>query len=335
MILADLHWADAQVLEFIDELMERLGRLPYVVVGTARHAIHDRWSPRPGRHNSAIVHLEPLDREAALVLLDSLLGWEPDDELRDQLLDRAGGNPFFLEELVTLLQDTGEVGQPRSPTPPGDLAGLPDNLRGLIQARLDALTDDERSILEDAAILGRRGNRESLQIMAGEYHGIGDITDRPGRPRREGAARGRRRPLELPLRPRPRRRLRHADQGPPGGRPRRHRQVAGARTAAATTPRRRWSTASPTTTRWPPSWWRTSASPVGVPEDVRERALVWLERATDGRPRLRAPPGRDAPHHPDPRAARGRDRRAGRVRPHPPGPLRHRASASWTTPGPT
>jgi class 3 adenylate cyclase/tetratricopeptide (TPR) repeat protein len=176
VILADLHWADAQVLEFIDELMERLGRLPYVVVGTARHAIHDRWSPRPGRHNSAIVHLEPLDREAALVLLDSLLGWEPDDALRDQLLDRAGGNPFFLEELVTLLQDTGEVGQPRSPTPSGDLAGLPDNLRGLIQARLDALTADERALLEDAAILGRRGNRESLQIMAAEYHGIGDIT---------------------------------------------------------------------------------------------------------------------------------------------------------------
>ncbi len=74
VILADLHWADAQVLEFIDELMERLGRLPYVVVGTARHAIHDRWSPRPGRHNSAIVHLEPLDRDAACVLLDSLLG---------------------------------------------------------------------------------------------------------------------------------------------------------------------------------------------------------------------------------------------------------------------
>ncbi len=173
--LADLHWADAQVLEFIDELMERLGRLPYIVVGTARHAIHDRWSPRPGRHNSTIIHLEPLDRDAACVLLDSLLGWEPDEELREQLLDRSGGNPFFLEELVTLLQDTGEVGHPRSPTPSGDLAGLPDNLRGLIQARLDALSSEERGLLEDAAILGRRGTRESLAIMAEEYHGMADI----------------------------------------------------------------------------------------------------------------------------------------------------------------
>lgn len=135
VILADLHWADAQVLEFIDELMERLGRLPYVVVGTARHAIHDRWSgpgattppsctssPRPGR---------------GLVRCWTPLGWEPDDELREQLLDRAGGNPFFLEELVTLLQDTGRVRQPRGPRPAATWP-LPDNLRGLIQARLDA-----------------------------------------------------------------------------------------------------------------------------------------------------------------------------------------------------
>ncbi len=175
VILADLHWADDHVLELIDQLMERLGRLPYVVVGTARQAIHDRWAPRPGRHNSAILHLEPLDREASCVLLDSLLGWEPDEELREELLDRSGGNPFFLEELVTLLSDAGDIVRRQSPTPSGDLAGLPDTLRGLIQARLDALTQPERFLLEDAAILGRRGSHEALQIMAAEYHGIHEI----------------------------------------------------------------------------------------------------------------------------------------------------------------
>jgi class 3 adenylate cyclase/tetratricopeptide (TPR) repeat protein len=176
VVLADLHWADELVLELIDQLMERLGRLPYVIVGTARHSIHDRWSPRPGRHNSAIVHLEPLDREASAVLLDSLLGWEPDDDLREQLLDRGGGNPFFLEELVTLLRETGEFTPRAAPTPSGDLRGLPDTLRGLIQARIDSLTVDERSVLEDAAILGRRGSAEALRIMAAEYQGLHDIT---------------------------------------------------------------------------------------------------------------------------------------------------------------
>jgi class 3 adenylate cyclase/tetratricopeptide (TPR) repeat protein len=281
VILADLHWADAQVLEFIDELMERLGRLPYVVVGTARHAIHDRWSPRPGRHNSAIVHLEPLDREAALVLLDSLLGWDPDDELRDQLLDRAGGNPFFLEELVTLLQDTGEVGQPRAPVPLGDLAGLPDNLRGLIQARLDALTNDERSLLEDAAILGRRGNRESLQIMAAEYHGIADITvGLAGLTEKE---------------------LLEVDDERWSFRSDLVRDVAygtltKARRAAGHAGIAKWlehhghGEMAPTAMvdrianhyALAAELVKDVGTPVGVPEDVRERALFWLQKATEG-----------------------------------------------------
>ncbi len=261
--------------------MERLGRLPYVVVGTARHAIHDRWSPRPGRHNSAIVHLEPLDRDAARVLLDSLLGWEPEDQLRDQLLDRAGGNPFFLEELVTLLQDTGEVGQPRAPTPSGDLAGLPDNLRGLIQARLDALTGDERALLEDAAILGRRGSRESLQIMAAEYHGIGDITEALlGVTEKE---------------------LLEVDDDRWSFRSDLVRDVAygtltKARRAAGHAGIAKWLELHESGDNAPTAMIDRIAhhyalaaelvadvgTPVGVPEDVRERALVWLERATDG-----------------------------------------------------
>ncbi|MET0802448.1 MAG: adenylate/guanylate cyclase domain-containing protein, partial [Acidimicrobiales bacterium] len=281
VILADLHWADAHVLEFIDELMERLGRLPYIVVGTARHAIHDRWSPRPGRHNSAIVHLEPLDRDAACVLLDSLLGWEPDEELREQLLGRAGGNPFFLEELVTLLQDTGEVGQPRSPTPTGDLAGLPDNLRGLIQARLDALTIEERSLLEDAAILGRRGNTESLQIMAAEYHGITDITvGLAGLIEKE---------------------LLEVDDDRWSFRSDLVRDVAygtltKARRAAGHAGIAKWLEHHSAGDKLPTAMVDRIAhhytlaaelvadvgASAGVPEDVRERALVWLEQAADG-----------------------------------------------------
>jgi tetratricopeptide (TPR) repeat protein len=278
--LADLHWADQQVLTFIDELMERLGRLPYVVIGTARHAIHDRWAPRPGRHNSAIVHLEPLDRDAAAVLLDSLLGWEPDDELRAQLLDRAGGNPFFLEELVTLLQDTREAVPPRGPTPSGDLAGLPDNLRGLIQARIDALTSDERSLLEDAAILGRRGNRQSLEIMAAEYHGLGDIG-----PALEGLTE---------------KELLEVDDGRWSFRSDLVRDVAygtltKARRAAGHAGIAKWLEHHETGDNAPTAMIDRIAhhyalaaelvadvgTPVGVPDDVRDRALHWLERATD------------------------------------------------------
>ena len=224
------------------------------------------------------------------------------------------------------------MGQPRAPTPTGDLVGLPDNLRGLIQARLDALTGDERSLLEDAAILGRRGNRESLQIMAAEYHGIGDIGVALGGLSREGAAGGRRRPVELPLRPRARRRLRHPDQGPTGRGPRRHRQVAG-----APRDRRQRADRHDRPHRPPLRAGRGAGGRRRHPDRCPRRrpgpgpGLAGAGRRR--RARLRAPPGRPAPDHPDHRPARRRHRDRGRVRPDPPGPLRHRHAGAGRRPG--
>ncbi|HEY6414581.1 MAG TPA: hypothetical protein VIX41_00030, partial [Acidimicrobiales bacterium] len=74
------------------------------------------------------------------------------------LLDRAGGNPLFLEELVSWLEDARST-------------DLPDTLRGLVAARLDGLTAQERLVLEDAAVLGSRGRVEWLATMHREAHG--------------------------------------------------------------------------------------------------------------------------------------------------------------------
>ena len=74
-------------------------------------------------------------------------------------LERAGGNPLFLEELVALMS-TGDV---RSGA---QSAALPDTLRGLVAARLDGLTRSERRALEDAAVYGRQGTVEALVLMA-------------------------------------------------------------------------------------------------------------------------------------------------------------------------
>ncbi len=79
------------------------------------------------------------------------------------LLDRSGGNPFFLEELVALVGDaelSPEVGGV------GTLGDLPDTLRGLVAARLDGLDPAERGTLEDAAVWGRSGPTKALAMMA-------------------------------------------------------------------------------------------------------------------------------------------------------------------------
>ncbi len=171
--LADLHWADDLVLDVLDEVIDGLGRSPFVLVATARHLIDDRWKPRIGRHNHLIVNLDPLDAVSASALLDQLLDGEIDEDTRHVLLARSGGNPFFLEELVALLerQDSGELtalgemASLRSPVVPAPTDELPETLRGLIAARLDRLEPDERAVLDNAAVLGRSGTLFDLEKM--------------------------------------------------------------------------------------------------------------------------------------------------------------------------
>ena len=170
VVLSDLHWADEIILERMDQLLERVASQPFVLIATARHPLLERWNPKPGRHNSIVFNLDPLDRESSTALLAALVEGEVPEDLRKVLLDRSGGNPFYLEELVALLSEAGMVGPGRSTG-----AELPDTLRGLVAARLDGLTADERRTLDDAAVMGRRGTAEALEIMAREAHGVDDI----------------------------------------------------------------------------------------------------------------------------------------------------------------
>src|SRR5207249_10495447 len=163
VLVSDLLWADDIVLERMDELLERVANQPFVLIATARHSLLERWSPKPGRHNAVVLNLDPLDRDAATAMLSALVEGDVPADLRDVLLDRSGGNPFYLEELVSLLSEAGMVGEGRASS---GRTELPDTLRGLVVARLDGLTLDEHRTLDDAAVMGRRGSTEALRIMA-------------------------------------------------------------------------------------------------------------------------------------------------------------------------
>jgi class 3 adenylate cyclase/predicted ATPase len=198
--VSELHWADDTVLDALDGLLDRLGSFAFLLIGTARPELEDRWQPRPGRHNTVLLTLDPLDEEASARLLASLFGVEPSDEVRALLLERSGGNPFFLEELTSLLGEAGvapaEAGagparasassavanagaatsESGPPVASEVLSELPATLRGLISARLDGLPSDERTVLEDAAVVGRSGPIDALGALA-EAEGDGDISD--------------------------------------------------------------------------------------------------------------------------------------------------------------
>jgi len=157
--LADLHWADDLVLDLVDRLLVRLRNLPFLLVGSARHGLEDRWTPRPGRHNAIFVNVEPLDGEAGAQLVRALLGPDVPGDLVDLLLERSGGNPFFIEELVAVVSESG-------PDPAS--GSLPGTLRGLVAARLDALEPRDRDTLEDCAIAGATGTVDLVAALAAE-----------------------------------------------------------------------------------------------------------------------------------------------------------------------
>jgi class 3 adenylate cyclase/tetratricopeptide (TPR) repeat protein len=156
--ISDLHWADTAVLSLIDDVFSAIHHCPVVVLATARPALLDQWTPRHGRHNSLTLHLDPLGRDATGELLEHLVGAPVPDAVASALFERSGGNPFFLEELVSLL-DGEAVAEP------GRVAALPDTLRGLVAARLDNLTADQRAVLQDASVIGQRGPMMGLREM--------------------------------------------------------------------------------------------------------------------------------------------------------------------------
>jgi class 3 adenylate cyclase/tetratricopeptide (TPR) repeat protein len=168
VLVADLHWADDAVFDLIDGLLGRLARQPLVLVGTARRALQGRWSPGAGRFNSLSLNLDPLDRLAVSELLDHLSHDVVDERTRGALLDRSGGNPLYLQELVTLV-DRHDV--PLSV----DASGLPETLRGLVAARIDALPADEQSVLSDASIWGASGTLAALDRIARASRGVPSV----------------------------------------------------------------------------------------------------------------------------------------------------------------
>lgn len=159
LLLSELHWGDQKVLAAIDAILDRIRSLPLVVLATARGDLLDRWTPAPGRHNILVLHVDSLDAAATEEMLESLTGAALSPALRDDIIARSGGNPFFLEELVTLICDSCGLADG------SDListANLPATLRGLVAARLDGLDRETRDVLEHAAVFGRSGPTDAL-----------------------------------------------------------------------------------------------------------------------------------------------------------------------------
>jgi class 3 adenylate cyclase/tetratricopeptide (TPR) repeat protein len=168
LILSDLHWASDEALELCNRMLARLHDRPFVLVATTRPGLEDRWVPTSGKHNELALHLDPLDRESTADLVRALMCGDADEATVEFLLERSGGNPFFVEELVAFVEETRDSDR---------LHELPATLHGLVAARLDGLEASERSLLEDCAIVGASGPIAAVLALADRTDGRQVLTD--------------------------------------------------------------------------------------------------------------------------------------------------------------
>jgi tetratricopeptide (TPR) repeat protein len=170
LLFEDLHWADKGQLEFIEELVEMSQDHPIMVITLARPELLDRY---PGwgvaRQHFLSTHLGPLsDSEMSKLVTGMAPGIS--EEIVDLIVERAGGVPLYAVEYVRMLINGGDlVLEGNTYRQVGELAdvALPDSLHALVGARLDRLDEENRALIQDAAVLGQSFTVEGMTVLTG------------------------------------------------------------------------------------------------------------------------------------------------------------------------
>ena len=183
LLFEDIHWAGSPLLDLLETLATRLRDVPLLVMALARpDVLQTRPSWGAGLPAYTALPLEPLGAEQASELAARLLSQQDvDASLLARVTATAEGNPLFIEELVASVSE--QVGE--------TFESLPTNVRGIIAARLDALSAGERSVLLDAAVVGKvfwRGALEHLGTGRRDVQELLDALERRDLIRREASS---------------------------------------------------------------------------------------------------------------------------------------------------
>ncbi len=156
----DIHWAEPAFLDVVEHIVDWSRDAPILLVCTARPEFLDSRSAwGGGKLNATSLLLQPLDLKASAELIANLLGGSGlPSETSDRIAEAAGGNPLFVEQMLSMLIDDGLlVRRDGAWIPAGDLASMtvPPSVAALLAARLDRLSEDERRTIESAAVVGK------------------------------------------------------------------------------------------------------------------------------------------------------------------------------------
>jgi len=170
LVFEDLQWADPGLIDFIESIVEWSRTKALFVLTLSRPELLQRrptWGA--GQRSFTALHLEPLAPESMAALLRGFVTGLPETVV-EQVLQRAEGVPLYAVETIRMLVDRGHlVERDGVLTVTGTLGALeiPDTLHALIASRLDGVPPEERSLLQDAAVLGQSFSVPALVAVTG------------------------------------------------------------------------------------------------------------------------------------------------------------------------
>ncbi|MFZ0173842.1 MAG: adenylate/guanylate cyclase domain-containing protein [Acidimicrobiales bacterium] len=169
MVVEDLQWADAGLVEFLDHLLEWSGDHALYLLVLSRPEGTERRGLGLSRRSVTTLALDPLSDEVIGQLLDGLVSGLP-DAARARIVERAEGIPLYAIETVRGLLDKGvlDKGEDGALHLVGELGTLeiPPGLTALIASRLDALSPDERRLVKECSVLGGSFPRQAIEALS-------------------------------------------------------------------------------------------------------------------------------------------------------------------------
>ncbi|WP_437737701.1 serine/threonine-protein kinase [Sorangium sp. So ce1335] len=160
--LEDLHWGDAATVRLLDATLRNLRELPLMLLALARPDVHRQFPSLWADREVQTIKLGPLARRASAELVRAALGAAVPEGVVTHLVERAGGNPFYLEELIrAVASGHGEL--------------LPDSVLGTVEARLDAEGNEGKRVLRAASVFGDRFSKRGVAALLGGEERLADV----------------------------------------------------------------------------------------------------------------------------------------------------------------
>jgi eukaryotic-like serine/threonine-protein kinase len=158
LVLEDLHWGDEATVALVGAALRRCAERPLMVLALARPEVGDTFPGLWADHDVRALQLFGLTRKAAERLAQAVLGEKAHDATVTRLAEQAGGNAFYLEELIRAVAE-------------GHGAALPETVLAMVEARLGELPAEARRVLRAASVFGVVFRADGLDALLGGANG--------------------------------------------------------------------------------------------------------------------------------------------------------------------